>query len=77
LFYAVLSRDAHSRGWKAWAALNVAVGSVVIVTGFTSSITQLFGCEGGFFSGDCQLDYAYAPLGDIDPCNLSGSPFYP
>ena len=77
LFYAALSRETLSRGWKAWAALNVAVGSVVAVTGATSSITQLFGCEGGFFSGDCRLDYAYAPLGDIDPCNLSGSPFYP
>ena len=74
LFYAALSRETLSRGWKAWAALNVAVGSVVIVTGFTSSITQLFGCEGGFFNGDCRLDYAYAPLGDIDPCNLSGLP---
>jgi len=74
LFYAVLSREAHSRRWKAWAATNVAIGLLVMTVGLGSSLNELFGCDGGWFDGDCRLAYTYAPDSQDDPCNMSGLP---
>ena len=74
LFYGVLSREPHSRRWKAWAATNVTIGVVVMLVGLGSSLLELFGCDGGWFDGECKLAYSYAPEAPGDPCYVSGLP---
>lgn len=75
VFYAILSPHALSGRWKAWATANVLIGLIVMVAGLASSVNELFGCEGGWFAGECRLAYTYAPDAPNDPCSESGLPF--
>ena len=53
------------------------LGVVVMVAGFGSSLTELLGAaasDGGLFTGECKLHYAYSPASPLDPCNVSGLP---
>ena len=69
-----LSPRPLSRARKAWAALNISLGLVVMVAGFGSSLGELLAGarEGGLFAGQCKLTYGYAPQNPADPCNISG-----
>lgn len=74
VLHAVLSPRPLSRARKAWAALNISLGLVVMVAGFGSSLGELLAGarEGGLFAGQCKLTYGYAPQNPADPCNISG-----
>ena len=57
-----------------WAALNIAFGVVVMLSGLGSSIAELAESSAGVFAGDCKLQWSFAPLSPDDPCNASGLP---
>ena len=77
VLHAILAPQPLSRARKVWAAVNVALGLVVMVAGFSSSLGDLVGSVGdaGLFApGKCKLSYAYSPASPSDPCNISGIP---
>ena len=74
VFDAILSRTPLSTGRKAWAAINVVLGIVMMVAGLGSSLTELFEGAQGLFAGTCHLQWSYAPFSRADPCHDSGLP---
>ena len=77
VLHAVLAPHPLSTGRKLWAGFNVSLGIAMMVAGFGSSLTELLGAaasDGGLFTGECKLSYAYSPSSPLDPCNVSGLP---
>ena len=74
LIHASLSRAPLSAARKAWAAVNVTIGLLVMAAGLVAAVRDLSQSAGGYFSGTCKLKYAYSPRSESDPCSLSGLP---
>ena len=68
-------------GCESLTKLPAAIGELGALTELCligcSSLVELLGAakgDGGLFSGECKLSYAYAPASPLDPCNISGLP---
>lgn len=54
---------------------NLCLAGLLMLAGLWSSIADLVQASHGLFSGECKLPYMYAPLSELDPCNVSGIPY--
>ena len=74
LLQAELAPTPLSTGRKCWGGANIAIGSLLMLAGLWSSMSDLVEASPGLFAGTCKLPYAYAPRSESDPCHLSGIP---